>query len=211
MNYCKQGGRWGQDAGDGSMARACLPALTALGQTFCPEERDLHTQDPSCEGYSGAGWERQSPKLAIHQLGTLSAQETCTPQTGAMVTCCVTSGKFCLLSGLWLIFKRSWNSGFTSFGNLLPTWMLTFVQFLKYTPRAKENLSRDHGWPSCCQFPIYPASSPRVLSEAPYLLSPPPAASPAAKAFTGHQPYLGVQVTASEETALQGGTGQSIE
>lgn len=103
----------GQDAGDGSMARACLPALTALGQRFCPEERDLHTQDPSCEGYSGAGWERQSPKLAIHQLGTLSAQGTCTPQTGAMVTCCVTSGKFRLLSGLWLIFKRSWNSGFT--------------------------------------------------------------------------------------------------
>lgn len=51
------------------MARVCLPALTALGWRFCPEERDLHTQDPSYEGYGGAGWERKNPKSAILSTG----------------------------------------------------------------------------------------------------------------------------------------------
>lgn len=55
--------------------------------------------------YGGAGWNMAELVLHIWQLyppGTLNAQEACTPQEGATVTCCVTSGKFHPLSGPWL-------------------------------------------------------------------------------------------------------------
>lgn len=54
--------------------------------------------------YGRAGWNMAELVLHIWQLyplGTLNAQEACTPQEGATVTCCVTSGKFHPLSWPW--------------------------------------------------------------------------------------------------------------
>ena len=83
------------------MAGAGLPALTALGWRFWPEEGGLHPQSPSSKGIwqSWLGKAKSLPNWRSYPLETLNAQEACTPQAGAMVTCCVTSGKFYHLSG----------------------------------------------------------------------------------------------------------------
>lgn len=94
-------GEWGQDAGGGWMATEGLPAWTALGWMFCPEECSFHTQGPCYKGIwrSWLGEARSFTSDDCIHWGLLMPRKPADPRKRQQ--CCVTSGKFHPISGPW--------------------------------------------------------------------------------------------------------------